>query len=136
MIDEFLSWRDTVWKIKMDIMASWFQYQNRFIDNKMMKNIRPEEFINFVSDMAEAVFENGGEPDVLIISPKYEYLLDSEGYKGGVKLISVETPASRVQVIVDKYCPPDTFYLVSWKDVDRAYETANELFEWVKIGYA
>ena len=44
-------------------------------------------------------------------------------------MLIVNTKYENLVVVPDKWCPEDTFYLVSWEDVEGAYATACKAFD-------
>jgi len=82
-----------------------------------------KELIDRVSEMAKVVHEAGGEPEVCVMSDAIEIedgggMREGVGGPGGMELHYVQTPYGLVQIIQDKWCSKDKFFVTDWATVE------------------
>lgn len=100
--------------------------------------MKEHEFVGRVREMARSVYENGGEAEVVIIPADTEIELETGlidvATKGGMLVLHVETPFGKIQVVKDKWCPPNKWYLVDWLTVERIYKQVAQEFPFYSLG--
>jgi hypothetical protein len=83
-----------------------------------------------ILEMAEASYRAGGDPEALLIHPAKAHelikdMIPSEGFVA----YRVGTPFGELKIYLDKYCPRETFYVLSDADARRIMEESKRMIE-------
>ncbi len=88
-----------------------------------------------ICEMAEAAYRSGGDPEALLLHPRKLADLKNEIHPSGVTItnpdgiviIRLHTPFGELRIFVDKYCPPETIYVLSEADARRIMEESKRM---------